>query len=161
MDLELLNIFTQSAVSVIETMAFTKVAVGKPVLKVEKVTNGDVTGIIGLANSEFKGTLVISFEAEAIIAVVNNMLGSNYTEMSSDVIDAVGEITNMICGASKRSLADSKQIILDMASPTTIIGRDLMINFPGSLPVVEIPFATEKGKFIIDITLGKEHQSLI
>jgi len=155
MDAKLLNIFIDSALSVIQTMAFTKATADKARLKQDKTTSGDVTGVIGLVSPEMKGNLVISFEGSTILAIVNSMLGSSYKEVNSDVVDAVGELTNMICGASKRGLAEYKGISLDFALPTTIVGKNMEINFQTNVPVIEIPFITDFGKFVIDITLGK------
>ena len=155
MDAKLLNIFIDAALNVIETMAFTKATADKARLKQDRTTGGDVTGVIGLVSSELKGNMVLSFEASTILAIVNSMLGSSYKDINSDVADAVGELTNMICGASKRGLAEYKSISLDFAIPTTIVGKGMEINFQSNVPVIEIPFTTDFGKFVIDLTLGK------
>ena len=156
MDAELLNIFIKAALNVIETMAFTKATAGKPRLKVDKITHGEVTGVIGLANTELRGSMVLSFDSSTIIAIVNSMLGSSYKEVNNDVVDAVGELTNMICGASKKGLSEYKSISLDFTIPTTIVGKNMEINFQSSVPVIEIPFNTDFGRFVIGITFGKE-----
>ena len=74
MDANLINPFINAAMNVIQTMAFTEVKPGKPSLKTEKVTYGEVTGIIGLASENVAGSMVLSFDEKAILAIVSRML---------------------------------------------------------------------------------------
>ena|SRR5438132_14372821 len=108
MDVTFINPFLEAAVNVLQTMAFTETQVGKPFLKGKTpLSQGDVTGIVGLTGDK-NGSLAVSFSEAAILQVVSNMFGEVCKEMNDDVRDAVGEITNMICGDARpcwRSMA--------------------------------------------------------
>ena len=43
----------------------------------------------------------VTFSKECAQAVVNHMIGENFTEMNAEVADAVGELTNMISGDAR------------------------------------------------------------
>lgn len=152
---EYINPFIDAAMNVIKTMANIDVVAGKPGLKTDNRSFGDVTGVIGLAGFGISGNLVVSFEASCILKVVNAMLGCEMTELSDDVVDAVGEITNMICGNTKRDL-NKLGISIQMATPMILRGQSIEISQLSQAPVITIPFTTEAGKFCIDANLYSE-----
>ena len=103
MNLTFVNPFIEATVEVLETMASTKAAAGKPYLKNNKVAAGDVSAVIGLTG-EINGTLSVTFTEACILSIVSNMLGEDVEKMNSSVNDAVGETTNMIAGLARRKL---------------------------------------------------------
>lgn len=149
---ELINPFIGAAISVIETMTNIKVEPGKPALKANNQSFGEITGIIGLAGIGVSGNLVVSFEKNCILAIVNAMLGSEYTEITEDIVDAVGEITNMICGGTKREL-NKLGVTIQMASPVIIRGQNIELSQLSQAPTLTIPFSTKSGTFCIDANL--------
>lgn len=154
MDAELINPFLNATKSVIETMAFTPITVGKPSLKTTNQTWGVISGIIGMASEKLQGSMVLSFDEKSVLEIVSKMLCENYTSLTHDVVDAVGEITNMICGNAKRDLSE-KGFLFDMAIPVVILGKDMEVTQLAKGPVLCVPFSTEKGKFVVEATLTK------
>lgn len=152
MKVDYINPFLEAARSVIETMAFTPVKAGKPVIKQNNLTWGVVSGVIGLASAKLKGNMVLSFDEAAILGIVSKMLGEEFTTLSQDVVDAVGELTNMVSGGAKKSLSE-KGFAFDMALPVMIIGKDVAIVQFTKGPVITVPFETEKGRFVIEASL--------
>ncbi|MDZ7640477.1 MAG: chemotaxis protein CheX [Desulfurivibrio sp.] len=150
---ELINPFLNAARNVIETMAQTKVKAGKPHLKEDKLAYGEVTGVIGMSSENITGSMIVSFSAPAILTIVSNMLMEEVRpKIDDEVVDAVGEITNMICGGAKADLAkiDHK---FDLATPTMIVGKGVEISYYSSTPTVVIPFETETGGFVVEANL--------
>ena len=74
------------------------------------------------------------------------------TTIDKEVIDAVGELTNMICGGVKTRLA-KLDMKFDLALPTTIVGKGVQICYPKNTPVIVIPFMTESGEFVVEANL--------
>jgi len=139
MNVEFINPFLQAAVTVLQTMAFTTPKVGKPFLKGKTtLSQSDLTGIVGLTGV-INGSLAVSFSEAAILQVVSNMFGEAFKEINDEVRDAVGEISNMICGDARRMLAE-KGHEFQAAIPTVIEGKNHKIfhTLPG--PVLVIPF---------------------
>ena len=145
-----INPFLESIVNVLETMANVKVTAGKPVRKEEDAAHGDVTGIIGMASNQAKGSLAITFSSEAIFDIARRMLGEEVSEVDSTVTDLVGEITNMVTGGAKRLLAE-EGYDFDMAIPAVVSGKNHNISHKSSGPKIMIPFSTQAGKFFVEI----------
>ena len=152
MKVDFVNPFLEAAKSVIETMAFTPVTPGKPAVKQDNLTWGIVSGVIGLASAKLKGNMVLSFDEGAILGIVSKMLGEEFQSIGPDVVDAVGELTNMISGNAKKALSE-KGFVFDMAIPVMIIGKDVAIVQFTKGPIITVPFETEKGKFVIEANL--------
>ena len=57
----------------------------------------DVSGVIGLSGKA-SGTVVVSVDREVAMCVTEKMLGDRPDTLNADVMDAIGEITNMIAG---------------------------------------------------------------
>ncbi|NLF25771.1 MAG: chemotaxis protein CheX [Deltaproteobacteria bacterium] len=152
MNVEFINPFLESTINVIETMAFTKATPGKPTMKKGNKSWGPLSGIIGLASSELSGNLILSFDKPAILGIVSSMLGEEISEISPDVIDAVGELTNMVSGGAKAILSQ-KGHKFDMATPIMLVGKDVEITQLSKASVISIPFKTDKGEFVVEVTL--------
>ncbi len=149
MDVQLINPFIEATLHVLETMAFTKVTVGKPFLKKDKIARGDVSGVIGLTG-QASGTISVSFTEQCILAVVSNMFGEEMTELNDEVQDAVGEIANMISGQARQKL-ETMGKSLKAAIPTVITGKGHTITHITNHPIMAIPFTTDQGEFTIEV----------
>ncbi len=154
MKVEYINPFLAATKNVIETMAFTPIKPGKPEVKKGKTTWGEVSGIIGMASKNVKGSMILSFEANAIIFITNQMLGENFQALNKDVIDCVGELTNMICGGAKQKLIEMG-LDFDMASPVTISGKNIQIHQISEGPTITVPFEVQGGKFVIEANMAE------
>ena len=152
MKVEYINPFLNATKNVIETMANTKESHDKPALKKGNLSWGIVTGVIGIASAQLKGHMVISFDEPSILGIVSGMLGEEFTQVNRDVIDAVGEITNMICGGAKKELSE-QGFMFDLAIPLMIMGKNIEISQLSTGPVVTIPFTTERGTFVLEANL--------
>ena len=110
----------------------------------------DVTGIIGLSGKA-SGNVVISFEQEAGPSrQPRRLLGEAVSTMNDDVIDTVGELTNMIAGHAKTGLEEMEMVI---ALPTVIVGHNHSIRFPSKVQSLSIPFTSDWGCFNIEVGL--------
>lgn len=152
MNAEYINSFVRATVHVLKTMAFTEARPGKPYLKQDNNANGDVSGIIGMTG-ETEGSLSLSFSESSICAIVSSMFGEPFEKINEDVKDAVGELTNMICGDARREL-EEKGYLLKGAIPTVITGHNHSIKHISNDPVIAIPFSTNAGKFVLELSLS-------
>ena len=153
MKVEYLNPFLSATQSVIETMARIPVRSQALRLKTSKTTYGAVTGIIGMASESLVGSMVISFSEPCILKIVANMtMEPEKDTIDADVVDAVGELTNMICGGAKTILA-KLHMKFDLTLPTTVVGKDIEIGYRNNTPIIVIPFMTENGEFVVEANL--------
>jgi len=158
MKAEFINPFLVSAKNVLETMCQIQVTAQKPKLKKDKVTYGEVTGIIGMSSQAVSGSMILSFSENCILNVVANMLMEPVkSKIDEEVTDAVGELTNMICGGAKASLA-KLALKFDLATPTMVVGKGIEITYYTDAPVLVIPFTTEHGDFVIEASLSERDE---
>jgi chemotaxis protein CheX len=150
MKVEFINPFLESIVNVLETMANVKATPGKPQRKEEDVAHGDVTGVIGMASEQVKGSLAITFTSAAIFDIAKRMLGEEVTDINNTVTDLVGEITNMVTGGAKRVLAE-QGYDFDMAIPAVIAGKNHRISHKSNGMKIIIPFSIIAGKFYVEV----------
>ncbi len=156
MKAEFINPFLNATKNVLETMCQTQVKAKKPSLKDNALTYGEVTGIIGMVSNDIAGCMILSFSEKCILHVVANMLmEAPKTKVDDEIVDAVGELTNMICGGAKAQLAklDYK---FDLATPTMVVGKNVEISYYSDVPTLVIPFSTEHGDFVIEANLGSK-----
>lgn len=153
MKADYINPFINSTINVLKTMAFTDPQPGKPGVKTNKLTWGSVTGIIGMAGEGVAGNMVLSFDQPSILGIVTKMLGEEFKEVNKDVVDAVGELTNMISGGAKNELYEYG-FRFHMATPIMIVGKDMELTQLTKAPTITIPFKTPEGEFVVEANLG-------
>lgn len=154
MKVELINPFINATANVLTTMCKTEPFAGKPNLKEGKATWGAVTGIIGMSSDKLVGNMVLSFDEPSILGIVNAMLSESYKEINSEIVDAVGEITNMISGGAKQQLSELGYAF-SMATPIMITGQGVTISQLSKAPVIQIPFTSNVGKFVLEANLAE------
>ncbi|MCW8907710.1 MAG: chemotaxis protein CheX, partial [Sedimenticola sp.] len=127
MKAEFINPFLNAILDVLSTMARIKATPGKPSLKKERTSMGDVSGLIGLTGAQMKGSLAISFTEPVILQIAENMLGEKVDSIDDTITDLVGEITNMVTGGAKRTLSEMGYDF-DLAIPGVVSGKQHSIT---------------------------------
>jgi chemotaxis protein CheX len=78
------------------------------------------------------------------------MFGEEHQEIDEEVKDAVGELTNMISGDSRRRLQEIGHTFQG-AIPTVISGKGHEIRHVTKGPILSIPFSTQAGNFTVEV----------
>ncbi len=151
MDVTLANPFINATTKVLEIMANVACKAGKPYIKKEKISEGDVTGLIGLSGIT-KGSIAISFSEKSILEIVSSMLGEKIIKINTEITDAVGEITNMVSGQARKELAEAGRVF-NAAIPSVVTGKDHIVMHHTKDPIISIPFEAGGGKFFIEICM--------
>lgn len=138
MDVKYINPFVLAAQTVFKTMLGIEVAMGKPLLKESRTASGDVTGIMSLVGDR-KGTVTISFRDKGALFVFNSLVGEAAEKLNPEVIDAIGELTNIISGQARKEF-ENNGINLKASIPMVVVGREVETNFITKLPIVSLPF---------------------
>jgi chemotaxis protein CheX len=97
----------------------------------------DISGLIALTG-EVKGLVAISMQNETASKITYSLTGTNdFT--GSDMVDAVGELVNIIAGNVKKSLEDLFHIIISL--PKVVRGKAHLVVIPEDrLRLLCIPF---------------------
>ncbi len=150
MDVQYINPFLEATIHVLRTMAFVTAKPGKPFVKKDEIAKGDISGVIGLSG-DHTGSLSISFSFTCIKGILEKMLGDIHDELNEEVNDAVGELTNMICGQARNKL-EKIGVNIKAGIPTIIAGTNHTIRHITSSPIIVLPFTTEYGDFFVEFS---------
>ena len=71
---------------------------------------------------------------------VEGLLGDSYTELTSQVVDGAGELTNIIVGGVKSALARSDWAFNQITVPSVIVGQGYSIAYARGLEFVNVTF---------------------
>lgn len=155
MDVKLINPFIDSTLRVLGTMArLENMDAGKPHLKNGPESYGEITGLIGVAGETARGSFAVSFEIDCITEIAARMLGEELEDIEDqDLPDAVGEITNMICGGALAELAKLGHKF-DNALPTVVTGKGHKIRHVTQYPIISVSFNTEVGQFFVEACIA-------
>jgi len=150
MRVEFINPFLTATQDVFDTMLGTKLTRGSVVLKSGYVPTHEVSGLIGLSGmgGQCTGMVVVSIGRSTAIQAAGIMLGTEPQELDADVMDAVGELTNMIAGAAKTKLEEYR---FSIGLPTVICGKNHSISFPSETSPIVIPFESELGPICVEV----------
>ncbi|MEW6388423.1 MAG: chemotaxis protein CheX [Thermodesulfobacteriota bacterium] len=154
MNVAFINPFLAATLTVLKTMAFTEAKSGKPFLKNDHVSRGDVSGIIGITGPP-NGSMSLTFSAPCIIKVVSNMLGEDFPEVNDEIKDAVGELTNMISGTARNELGN-QGYTFRISIPIVVAGPGHEIRHQCKAPTIAIPFDTDSGPFVVEVSFEDE-----
>jgi chemotaxis protein CheX len=88
----------------------------------------DISAVIGLSGG-IRGAVVIAMKKSFALRVTNSLTGTEHTELDDDVVDALGEIVNIIAGNIKNEVPGGETITSSL--PTVIKGSGHSFAWPG------------------------------
>jgi chemotaxis protein CheX len=127
--------------------------VGRPYFtQKEADIDWDISAVIGLTG-EARGAVVISMKKALAAGITGILTGSEHKELDDEVIDAIGEIINIIAGNAKKGLEESFRLVISL--PTIIQGKNHIITWPsGQARIICIPFTIfEKDIFTLSVAI--------
>ena len=112
----------------------------------------DISAVIGLTG-EARGAVVISMKQDLAIKLTTILTGTEHKGLDADVVDAVGELVNIIAGNVKQELEEAFRLIISL--PTIIRGKEHSIKWPDSQTrAICIPFVTSASEsFSLSVAL--------
>ena len=112
---------------------------GRPYFaETEALKEWDISAVIGLTGEAW-GAVVISMKKKLVIKVTDMLTNTKHRDIDDDVIDAIGEIVNIIAGNAKKGLEKDFHLIISL--PTIIEGKNHSIKWPHShTRIICIPF---------------------
>lgn len=147
---EYINPFILGITTTFETMADCPLTRGVPRLRGGNESLHDVSGVIGMSGQAV-GTVVLSLSTPVALHAASTMLMQEMTEINADVIDAVGELTNMVAGSAKAKL---EELHLSISLPTVITGDGHIVRFPSDVVPLCIPFQSQWGPVKLEVCLA-------
>jgi CheY-specific phosphatase CheX len=146
--------FREAVIEVMQTMAnlevhshkvFEKHAAGWP--------RADVSGNIGLIGDKLIGGFALLFPRDAVLTIASNVLYEEFSEITVDVSDCVGELCNIVCGGVKKRFAEELEMRFNLTQPTVIRGENHTLCHMVHHPVSVIPFNFQDKEFYLEAYL--------
>ncbi len=88
---------------------------------------GDVSGVIGLVQTQLEGTLMLCLTFDTIRELLPSVLGKSVTITHEMSVDAVGELTNMIFGQVKAQL-NQRGMQIKLGIPCVVTGKGHFVS---------------------------------
>ena len=147
-DVDFINPVISSLEEIFETMLNCKIMRVGLMLKENSTALHPVSGIIGIHGKTAVGTVVLTMTESVAFRAASTLLMAEVAEPNEDVMDAVGELTNMVAGATKAKLA---QYSLAMGLPSVFYGNNCRIHFPANAHPIVIPFQSPWGALALEV----------
>jgi chemotaxis protein CheX len=109
---------------------------------------GVVTGMIGI-HGKVSGFATVNVSERLAIKAVEGLLQDNFGKLSAQVVDGIGEITNMVVGGIKGTLANSQFGFSNITVPSVIIGKGYHISYAKGLTYLTISFEDQDNEAIM------------
>ncbi len=146
---EFINPFIASLSNTFQTMLDCRVRRGQLSLKQDSRSSHEISGVIGLTGNAV-GTVVLSLSREVALQAASVLLMTETKEIDADVLDAVGELTNMVAGGAKAQLETYNMAV---SLPNVITGKGHEVHFPSNVTPICIGFVTDWGPLSLEVGL--------
>lgn len=147
MNVDYINPFLVSTVSVFTKMLSLELVREAPFVRAKDSPQYDVTGMIGLTGKT-TGMVALSLPGDFALSITQRLLGERPPEIDAQVVDAIGELTNMVAGAAKARL---ETLQLSLGLPTVILGQSSRIAYPSRCTPISIPFRSPLGPLVVEV----------
>ncbi|MCL2119712.1 MAG: chemotaxis protein CheX [Planctomycetaceae bacterium] len=147
-DVDFINPVITSLEETFDTMLNCKISRVGLMLKDNNTALHPISGIIGVNGKQAVGTVVLTMTETVALRAASTLLMMEVSEPDEDVMDAVGELTNMVAGATKAKLA---QYHLSMGLPSVFHGNNCRIHFPANAHPIVIPFQSAWGALALEV----------
>jgi CheY-specific phosphatase CheX/CheY-like chemotaxis protein len=147
-DAKVLNAIIKSTCFVCGQFGIENIRILKPeVRKPNGSWNGDIAASIGINSRLFQGMLMLSFDQSAYLKMLSGMLGEEFTSITPDNLDAIGELSNMILGNAK---SDFTQYDVSMSIPK-ILDKNTPPHVPSGSASILIKAETPHGLIYMEV----------
>jgi chemotaxis protein CheX len=109
---------------------------------------GSITGMIGV-HGEVSGFITVNMAQQVALSMVGRLLQDRCDVLSGQVIDGVGEITNMIAGGIKKGVVGTPWRFTHVTVPSVIIGQNYQIAFARGLKYLCVTFEHENEEALL------------
>ena len=154
---ELQQIIVKATKDVFDTMIPMELSPGAPAAEKVQAFRCHVSGILGFSG-DIRGMLTIHCPNEVAIAITSSFLGMETGEINADVIDAIGELANMVTGGIKEAFTGQEKEI-KLSIPTVVAGKSYNINNLADADWVIIPFTMDQGTFLVELKIKQQQNT--
>jgi chemotaxis protein CheX len=151
MKAEYVNPFITATSEVFKTMVSIEPVRGELYVKTSEKLPYDISGIIGLAG-QASGFVIISMTESLALQCVENFIGEKKESIDDDVMDAIGEILNMIAGGAKQIFSKTG-VRFKISIPNVVVGKDHVVGKQKNVQSLGMTFKVGEETFVIEVAL--------
>jgi len=153
MDVSYINPFIESVYEIFESMFRTEPVRGNIHSTTGCLDSELINATISLEGS-VSGIIVLALPVSTSLVLVNKLLSMDIAEVDENVLDGVGELTNIVAGAAKSRLPKEDDVPLKLGIPAVFKNVNEAKPLPDAETWVVIPFDSECGAFSIWVALS-------
>ncbi len=116
-----------------------------------------VVALVGVAGA-WAGTGTVSCSPKEACWLAGQMLGAEFDEMNDEVLDAIGEIANMVIGNIKTNLEDELGPMA-LSIPTVVSGEHLSTRSLSKQTWTVVKFDCGNGTMTVHVMLAPSQQA--
>jgi len=150
MRIEHVRPFIDSVVKTMEMMLGETPTTKRPYLKGQQPNWGDVSGIVGFAGERVVGSVAISLPEKSALSIYEAMMGEEINDVTIDVQDSIGELTNIVAGNAK-TVFSNQSLHFNITVPSVIVGKHHNISYKDGDLVLVIPFDMSGTPFVLEL----------
>lgn len=107
-----------------------------------QVGGGDLTVLVGLIG-EHTGTMTLNCATAMALYLGSALIGEPQDRLNEEVLDAIGEIANMVSGSFKDLMLDTKMAFQSISCPAVIIGPSYDLYYYRGFTTLSVEFEIE------------------
>jgi len=151
---EHINPFITSAADVLAEMLHCELHRTSVARKMDYQPAHEVSGVIGLSGKA-SGIVVLSLDDNVARTATEALVGHRPKSIDAEVLDAVGELTNIIAGRAKAAL---EHLSMTIVPPTVVTGRNHVLGFAPGGDAISVAYTCPWGDLALEIGLD-EHDA--
>lgn len=143
-------VLTQAIVGAVNS-AITMCAASAKCVGISSVPAGEpgrITGMIGV-HGRVSGFITLNLSERMAIRLVGGLLQDEFGEVSSQVVDGAGEITNIVVGGIKSGLVGTPWSFSHMTVPSVIVGEGYQIAYARGLAFACVSFEHDDAEAVM------------
>jgi chemotaxis protein CheX len=139
LDVQYINPFVLAIKTVLKTMLSVDLTLGKPGMKTDYAASADLTGLLPVSGGK-RGFVRLCFTRKSALFVYRSLLFEEGTEINSEVIDAVGEVMNIVAGQARKEI-EGAPLDARVEAPAILVGQGLEGYPAEKLPLLCLPLS--------------------
>ncbi len=149
---ELIKSLTKDVLDVFDSMVGVEDLMHLPIqIDVTTHFKDCLTAMVGLAGT-YNGLVSIHLPWPLAMSFSSLMLGMDITEINDDVIDAMGEIANMVAGSFKQHLSKGG-LDIQLSTPSVVNGAEYLVSTGSQMENLTLKFATDEEWFMVSLSI--------
>ncbi len=122
---------------------------------------GTVTGLLGV-HGKVSGFITLNLSTRFAVKAIGGLLGDSFETLTSQVVDGVGELTNIVAGGIKSGLSSGPWAFTNITVPSVIIGSGYHIAYAPGLKFINVTFEhSDQEALLLDDRLLQVSMSLL